>query len=121
MVSWNTVSKQGSWSLISLGSYVEDVTGAGSKGNFSFEKSDCEEWVAATSWNSTVYATCDTVDLLQPGMTMLEGLVLNSCPESYSDAWRPFQSSRRFIRLHDLQLQSSLYRNVHGRQFLVQS
>ena len=58
-----------------LGSYVEDVEGYESRGNFSFEKSDCEQWVGNTNFNSSVYATCDTVDQLNPGMTVMEGLV----------------------------------------------
>ena len=63
--------------LISLGSYVQDVEGYKSRGNFSFEKSDCEQWVGNSDFNGSVYATCDTADGIGPGMTVLEGLVLN--------------------------------------------
>ena len=65
--------------ITSLGSYVEDVPGYLSRGNFSFERSDCEEWVANERFNNSVYATCDTVDDISPGMTVLEGSVPNRC------------------------------------------
>lgn len=59
---------------IPYGSVVEDVEGAYSRGNFSFEKSDCEQWVGNPKWNKWVYATCDTVDAINPGMTVMEGV-----------------------------------------------
>ena len=62
---------------MALGSFVEDVPGYKSRGNFSFEKPDCEEWVGNSRFNSSVYATCDTVDGINPGMTIMEGSVFD--------------------------------------------
>lgn len=65
---------------MNLGSYVEDVPGYKSRGNFTFEKPDCEQWVGNPRFNNSVYATCDTVDAIGPGgMTVMEGSVLSSC------------------------------------------
>lgn len=63
---------------MSLGSYVEDVPGYLSRGNFSFEKSDCEQWITNPMFNGSVYATCDTLDAIGPGMTLMEGSVPSS-------------------------------------------
>lgn len=57
---------------------VNDVPGYKSRGNFSFEKSDCEQWVGNSMFNNSVYATCNTVDGIGPGMTVMEGSVPNS-------------------------------------------
>ena len=65
------------WSLTALGSFVEDVPGYKSRGNFSFEKPDCEQWIGNSRFNDSVYATCDTVDSINPGMTIMEGSVLH--------------------------------------------
>ena len=54
---------------------MQDVQGYKSRGNFSFEKSDCEQWVGNSAFNGSVYATCDTADGIGPGMTVLEGSV----------------------------------------------
>ncbi|KAL9137536.1 MAG: hypothetical protein Q9175_001253 [Cornicularia normoerica] len=59
---------------IPYGSLVDDVPGYKSRGKFSFEKSDCEQWVGNSNFNNSVYATCDTVDGISPGMTVLEGM-----------------------------------------------
>lgn len=70
---------------MSLGSYVQDVPGYLSRGNFSFEKTDCEQWVNNTNFNSSVYASCDALEGFSgmgPGMTLIDGSVLSfSCPD----------------------------------------
>ena len=62
---------------MSSGSYVEDVPGHLSRGNFSFEKTDCEQWVENTGFNNSVYANCDALDAIGPGMTLMDGSVLS--------------------------------------------
>ncbi|KAF6218261.1 hypothetical protein HO133_006223 [Letharia lupina] len=75
---------------IPYGSMVNDVPGGGSRGNFSFEKSDCEQWVGNSKFNNSVYATCNTVDGIGPGMTVMEGMqdaVLDFTTYNYKTAF----------------------------------